>query len=79
MPIDVRKKLFYTFLKHCNASNTENKAAIEKWVRDELEDKINSRQIRNVISSAMSLSRSSKNPTGKLRLQDIRKVLKITN
>jgi len=79
MPVDIRKRLFMNFLKQCKDSNTEDKAAIEKWVDEEFEDEIDGRQIRNVLSSAMGLSRSPDNPSGKLRLIDIKRVLKMTN
>ena len=51
---------------------------IERWINGEFDDGINGRQIRNVVSSARTMAKSKFNPDGKLRLQDIRTVLKMT-
>jgi hypothetical protein len=61
-----RKDLF-KFFEQLNSENTENPAELVEYVKEEF-DESNGRQIRNVVTSAMALTRGRGE---KLKLRDI--------
>jgi len=62
-----RKKIFFKFFEQLNSENTENLAELVEYVKEEF-DESNGRQIRNVVTSAMALTRGRGE---KLKLRDI--------
>jgi len=77
LSVDHFRELFLKFIKQ-HPDEVSDMKGIERWTNEKFDDGINGRQIRNVVSPARTMAKSKFNPDGKLRLQDIRTVLKMT-
>ncbi|KAF2107678.1 aaa family ATPase [Lophiotrema nucula] len=71
------KELFLKFVKQ-HAHEIENMKAIEKYIKDDFEEDIDGRQIRNVVSSARAMAKSEDNASGKVELSHLKSVLRMT-
>lgn len=79
---DEKKKIFRMFLDQLEPDSVKNRSDINEFVSEYgCEYKLNGRQIRNVVSSALSLARStakSNDGDNRLTVKDLKTVLAIT-
>lgn len=75
-----KKKIFNKFINQLKDTNTENIRDIRNWIEMEETmdyfEKLNGRQIRNILFSAASLA--SGREGGKMKLSDIKKIARVT-
>jgi hypothetical protein len=82
--LDEEQKInvFKMFLEQLEPDTIKNKEEIFEYVKEYgCQDKLNGRQIRNVVASALSLARnqkSSNNNDARLTVKHLKKVLRIT-
>lgn len=71
-----KKTIFTNFLNDMDPETIENRAQIDEWIRDEdtweMLEKINGRQIRNILFSAAKMA--SEKQGGKLTMENIRQL-----
>jgi AAA+ superfamily predicted ATPase len=71
------RELFLKFVKQHSREILDVKE-VEKWIKEDFDEDVDGRQIRNVVSSARAMAKSEDNPSGKVKLEHIRSVLKMT-
>lgn len=75
-----KKKIFNKFVNQLKDTNTDNIRSIRRWIDEEETmdyfEKLNGRQIRNILFSAASLA--SGRDGGKMTLNDIKKIARVT-
>jgi len=78
LSVDQLRQLFLKFIKR-HADEVHDMKRIETWIKEDFDQDVDGRQIRNIVSAARAMARSEDNEEGKVRLQDIRAVLKMTS
>ncbi|KAF1995976.1 P-loop containing nucleoside triphosphate hydrolase protein [Amniculicola lignicola CBS 123094] len=74
---DQLRELFLKFIKQ-HREEILDVRGVEDWIKEEFDEDIDGRQIRNVVNSARAMARAEDNPSGKVKLEHIRSVLKMT-
>ena len=77
---DYKRKIFKIFLDQLKPGSIKNPEGITDWIKEYgCEYKLNGRQIRNVVSSALALARSSKDGLDdRLTVEHLKSVIRIT-